>query len=469
MQLPISSPSQTRPVMRVAIALLVMGLCPAMAASPLQEFSDELQKLVARVSPSVVQVLTTGISPTGAILSSSGDLLTQHGGGSGVILDSEGYIITNAHVVAGASRVQVLLQAAATGTSILQPRSRLLGAQVVAIDVETDLAVLKIRGHNLPTLELADSDDLGQGQLVLAFGSPRGLENSVTMGTVSARARQLRAEDPMIYIQTDATINPGSSGGPLVDSQGRVVGINTLIFSRSGGSEGIGFAAPSNIVRSVFEQIRDTGRVRRGVIGIYAQTLTPALAAGLGTTRDWGAILSDVTPGQPADRVGMRPGDIVLSLDDKVMENGRQLTVNLYNKPIGRRVRLEILRGEEQLSFEVEVVERRDDPTRFVDFVDPDRNLVQPLGILCLEIDERIARLLPKTRKPATVVVAARAPGAPYWEGGFEPGDILYSLNGLPVTGLDALRSRIEVLRAGDAVVFQVERDGRLRYVALRL
>ena len=223
-----------------------------------------------------------------------------------------------------------------------------------------------------------------------SFGSPRGLENSVTMGTVSARARQLQSEAPMIYIQTDATINPGNSGGPLVDSQGRVVGINTLIFSRSGGSEGIGFAAPSNIVRSVFEQIRDTGRVRRGVIGVHAQTLTPALAAGLGTPRDWGASLGEVTPGPPADRVGRRPGDIVLSLDGKLMENGRQLTVNLYNKPIGGRVHLEVLRGEEELSFEVAVVERSDDPSRFVDFVDPERNL-QPLGILCLELAERVA------------------------------------------------------------------------------
>ena len=157
----------------------------------------------------------------------------------------------------------------------------------------------------------------------------------------------------------------------------------------------------------------------------------------------------------------------MLSLDGKLMENGRQLTVNLYNKPISGRVHLEVLRGEEELSFEVAVVERSDDPSRFVDFVDPERNL-QPLGILCLEIDERVARLLPKTRKPARGIVAARAPGAPYWKGGFEPGDILHSLNGLPVRGLDALQVRVEALTVGDAVVFQVER-GQLRYVVLRL
>lgn len=451
------------------IAVVAMTSISAMAATPLQQFSDELQKLVARVSPSVVQVLTTGVSPTGAILSSSGDLNTSHGGGSGVILDPEGYIITNAHVVEGARRVQVLMQTVTDGASILQPRSRLLGAQVIAIDEETDLAVLKVNERNLPALQLADSDGLRQGQLVLAFGSPLGLENSVTMGTISSRARQLASDDPMIYLQTDATINPGNSGGPLVDTQGRVVGINTLIFSQSGGSEGIGFAAPSNIVRNIFEQIRDTGRVRRGIVGVRAQTLTPALAAGLKAPRDWGAILSDVLPGSPAQRAGLQPGDIVLKLDGKLMENGRQFTVNLYNKPIGRRVRLDILRGQEQLSVEIEVVEQRNDPTRFVDLVDPSRNLIPALGILCLEVDERVARIMPETRMPARVVVAARAREAPYWEGGFEPGDVLHSMNDLPITGLEALRVRVAALRTGDAVVFHVERNGRLRYVAFRL
>lgn len=450
--------------------LLAALLLPVAAgAASLHEFSEELQQLVSRVSPAVVQVLTTGISPTGTILTSYGELQTQHGGGSGVILDPSGYIVTNAHVVEGARRVQVLLQAPGDGASILQPRSRLLGAQVIAIDDETDLAVMKVRETGLPHLSLADSDGLRQGQLVLAFGSPLGLENSVTLGTVSARARQLEPDDPMIYIQTDASINPGNSGGPLVDTRGRVVGINTMMFSLSGGSEGLGFAAPSNIVRNVFEQIRDTGRVRRGIIGVRAQTLTPSLAAGLGLARDHGAILSDVFPGSPAERAGLLSGDIVLTMDGKVMENGRQLTVNLYNKAIGRTVRLETLRDGKERTVAVEVVERRNDPTRFIDLVDPQRNLVPPLGILCLEIDERVARMMPAPRRPAHVVVAARAPEAPYWEGGFEPGDVLHSLNGLPVTGLEALRARIGALKTGDAVVFHVERDGRMRYVSFRL
>src|SRR5207249_2742526 len=145
-----------------------------------------------------------------------------------------------------------------------------------------------------------DSDGIKQGQLVLAFGSPLGLENSVSMGIVSAVARQLKPDDRMIYIQTDTPINPGNSGGPLVDASGRVIGINTLIFSRSGGSEGVGFAAPSNIVRAVYEQIRSNGYVHRGEIGVRCQTVTPTLASALGLARDWGVVVSDVLPSSPA-------------------------------------------------------------------------------------------------------------------------------------------------------------------------
>ncbi len=198
--------------------------------------------------------------------------------GSGVIVDAEGWIVTNAHVVENARSVRVdLLQPAvpAAGGSILRPRSRRLDARLVGLDRETDIAVLKVEERGLPALELGDSESLRQGQLVMAFGSPLGLENSASLGVVSAVARQLKPDDPMIYVQTDASINPGNSGGPLVDAEGRMVGLNTMILSQSGGNEGIGFAAPSHIVRSVYEQLRTSGRVRRGVIGVRAQTITP--------------------------------------------------------------------------------------------------------------------------------------------------------------------------------------------------
>ena len=181
--------------------------------------------------------------------------------------------------------------------------------------------------------------------------SPLGLGDSVTLGVVSAAARQLRPDDPMIYIQTDASINPGNSGGALVDVQGQVVGISTFILSQSGGSEGLGFAAPSNIVRAVYEQIRTDGRVHRGVIGVRAQTITPELAHGLALAQDWGVVLGDVFPGGPADHAGLKVGDIVLTLEGKSMENGRQFQVNLYRRAVGdpRRTRGAARVGETRL------------------------------------------------------------------------------------------------------------------------
>ena len=176
------------------------------------------------------------------------------------------------------------------------------------MDLETDLAVLKIERDKLPALPFGDSDELKSGQLVLAFGSPLGLANSVTLGIVGAVARQLEPESPMVWVQTDASINPGSSGGPLVDLRGRIFGINTQNASQSGGNEGLGFASPSNIVRTVYEQIKTTGRVRRGDIGVRVQSITPALARGLGLARDYGVIVADVAPGSSAERLGCRRG-----------------------------------------------------------------------------------------------------------------------------------------------------------------
>jgi serine protease Do len=338
------------------------------------------------------------------------------------------------------------------------------------VDLETDLAVLKMEGARLPYLELGDSEALRPGEIVFAFGSPLGLDNSVTMGVVSSIARQLRPDDPMIYIQTDASINPGNSGGPLVDAEGKVVGINTLILSQSGGSEGLSFAAPSNIVRTVFDQIRKTGRVHRGEIGVTAQTISPSMARGLDLSQDWGAILADVAPGGPAAAAGLQPGDIVFSIDGKVMENARQLAVNLYQRSVSDRVQVDVVRGAERLQFDVEVVGRKDHPNRFAGMVHPDRNLVSQLGILGIDLDRSMAPFFSGLRRASGVIVAARAVEATPLEGeGLHPGDVIYSVNRLDVSSLAELKAAIARYRPGDPVVIQVQRDGKLRYVTLEM
>jgi len=404
----------------------------------LGDLSSSLEALTESVGHSVVQIITTSFAPGGDQSTTSGLLVRRQGSGSGVLVDPEGFIITNAHVVAGARRIQVLIPPArdlqASRTSIIKPRGRLMGAQVSGIDIETDLAVLKVAGQNLPFCALGDSDRLNQGQVVMALGSPFGLENSVTLGVVSATARQLRDQDRMIYIQTDAAINPGNSGGPLINTNGEVIGINTFIISRSGGNEGIGFAAPSNIVSYVYRQIRAHGRVRRGEIGASAQTITPLLAAGLGLLKNWGVVLSDVIPRGPADAAGLLPGDIVLTLDGKLMENARQFDVNLYREMVTR-----------------------------------ERNLIPELGILGLDLTAPIMGLLPPLRVPTGVVVAAQAADSPTGGDPFLPGDVIHSVNRESVSDLPGLRAIMAKFRIYDPVVVQIERQGGLRYISFEI
>jgi serine protease Do len=295
------------------------------------------------------------------------------------------------------------------------------------------------------------------------------LENSVSLGVVSSVARQLKPDDPMIYIQTDAPINPGNSGGPLVDADGRLMGINTFILSQSGGSEGLGFAIPSNIVRTAYEQIRREGHVHRAGIGVFAQTITPALAEGLHLSQDWGVLLADVTPEGPGAKAGLETGDIVLSLDGKPMENGRQFEINLYRYARGQKVNVEILRGNNKLTYPVSVEDRDDDPQRFADMVDPVRNIVPKLGILGIAIDQTIADMLPDLRKKYGVVVAARAGDSPYTGDALRPGDVIYSVNNLPVAGIDSLRTALDGLKDDEPLVLQVQRGDRLLFLTMEI
>jgi serine protease Do len=444
-------------------------------AGDLRDTSRLLEQLAARVGPAVVEVITLGFVSSDLSDDQRGLLVApSRGSGSGVIVDADGYIVTNAHVIEGAHRIQVEIAPPptdpSTGHSILPAPSRLVPARVIATDEETDLAVIKVDQTGLPTLDFADSDEVKPGQLVLAFGSPMGLNSSVTLGVVSAVARQLDDDDPMIYLQTDAPINPGNSGGPLVDMEGRVVGINTLILSQSGGNEGLGFAAPSNIVRNVYAQIRRFGRVRRGEIGVRAQTVTPLLAEGLHLATTSGVILSDVYPGSTAARAGLSIGDIVLSLDGKPMENSRQLKVNLYSRAVGDTVRLEILRDAKTTTAFVAVAERDDDPTRFVARGPRGEKLVGQRGVLGVTLDKKIATLLPDLRIPTGVVVASTSldlvPGA---EAQLKPGDLIHAVNATTVTSVGELRAALRNLTAGDAAVVQVERDGELLFVGVRI
>jgi serine protease Do len=453
--------SATRPVPR-----------PEKPAGALGALSRSFEELAASAAPAVVQIIATGYrlddSP------GAGELLDRRqSSGSGVILDPAGFILTNAHVVAGIDRIQVLLAPPpvpdASQHSIVRPRGRLVEATLVGMDRETDLAVISVKESGLPFLEFGDSDDVRPGQIVLALGSPLGLDGSVTMGVVSAIARQVRPEDRVVYLQTDAPVNPGNSGGPLIDTDGHVVGINTFIYTQSGGSEGVGFAVPSNIALNVYDQIRASGRVRRGMIGVGTQTITPELATGLKLARDRGVLISDVYPGGPAEQAGLAVGDIVLTLDDKPMENARQFEVNLYRRAVGQVVTLGILRAGAAKSITVPVIERPDDPGRFAALVQPDENLIPRLGVLAIGLEPAVRRLLPPLRRDKGVLVGGWNGLAPYGAPGLVAGDVIYALNGQPIADVPALRGAVAALPAGANVVLQVERDGELMFVAVEV
>ena len=457
----------------ILITAVVIAMPPspparAQKGSSLESLSESFEQLSIRVTPSIVQIFTVGYSPSRG-RSGTSIISKQRGTGTGVILDSDGYIVTNAHVVQGARNVRVMIPLTQkerdAQSSIVKSEGRVVGGHVIGVDPETDIAVVKVQEKGLPALDLGDSDTVHPGSIVLAFGNPFGLNNSVSMGIVSAVARQFVPEHPVVYIQTDATINPGNSGGPLVSADGTVVGINTMIFSQSGGSEGIGFAIPSNIVRNIFQQLRSTGRVRRGQIGVNAQTIDPILARGLELPKEAGVILGDVFPDGAADKAGLLVGDIVLSLDGKPMENGRQLEVNLYSKAIGKPVTLEILRGGKSQKTKVTVAERASNPDLFDHMVTPEKNLIERLGILGLELTPVLNQIIPGLRRQEGVLVAARSDEGPVWKDRFVAGDVIFSANGNRVRTIEQLESIADGIRPGDALVVQIQRGRKLQYL----
>jgi serine protease Do len=316
-----------------------------------------------RATPSVVNVFTTHhvkVAPFGGPLGPGDPFdeffrqffpglpreMEQKSLGSGVIIDRDGYILTNHHVVANADEIQVKLS-----------DTRSFPAELVGSDARTDVALIRVRGKNLPQAQLGDSDALGVGDWVLAIGNPFGLEETVTAGIVSAKERVIGAGPFDNFIQTDASINPGNSGGPLIDADGKVVGVNSAIYSRSGGSIGIGFAIPINLAMQIVEQLRSKRRVVRGWLGVAMQDVTPELARSFGLPSEEGALISDIYRGGPAHRAGIRRGDVVVAFNGRPVKSSRELARWAAEIPIGHSVKIDVLREGGRRTFDVAIAE----------------------------------------------------------------------------------------------------------------
>jgi serine protease Do len=454
-------------ILALAGTTIVSAQTPHPHSATLQEFSNAVEELCTSVSPAVVQIevrarAAVDVSNSGQ----TGYFAKQSASGSGVIVDPSGYIITNAHV---AESKDINVSVADTSDPAKKDAHKHYPATIVGIDKETDLAVLNIDATNLPVLAFLDSDTLKQGQIVFALGSPLGLANTLTVGYVSATSRQLKPDQPMTYIQTDAPINPGNSGGPLLDMNGRVAGINTMIYSQSGGSEGIGFAIPANIVKHVYEELRKDGHIHRGTIGVVVQDIDPIMSKALDLNRHPGVIVADVIPHGAAEAAGLQQGDVVLAVDGKPVTQSAQVQVAVIQQAVGDTLTLDIQRGTEKLEKKVAVLERPNSPIGLADLVNGQANLVRDLGILAMTLDAKVTPELPDTRRLYGVVVAAIPVEFAALNPGLNPGDVIYEMNANKVRTLGELRDALAGLKPGSPVALLVEHDGTLGYVAFSL
>ena len=444
----------------------------------MRQMSASFESLVKRVSPAVVEVQVTGFGSADdddddtAADSKSSSIGRQRSLGSGVVVDPDGYIITNYHVVKGAERVRVVLTPQITGpqpTFSLKSRGKVLPARIVGFSKLIDLAVLKVEATNLPTLQIGRYEKIQKGQLVLAFGSPEGLENSVSMGLVSSVLRQTDPDDTMVYIQTDAAINPGNSGGPLVDADGNVVGIDTFIYTKSGGNEGIGFAIPSGIVRYAYEQIRKYGRVRRRSIGADVQSLTLDLAQALGLTTDIGVIVSDVFPDGPAAQAGLKPEDVIVALDGFPVDNVPLFTLGLYLMNQGDSAKVTVARAGKKFDLVLPIYEPRNDAARLSELGDPTKDVIPRLGIVGATVSPEVVSIIGDLRIPSGVIVTSIVADRLAVDSGLSAGDIIHSLNRKQVKSVDELRNAFTALKPGEPAAMQVERNGKLTYVTFEM
>ncbi len=380
--------------------------------------------------------------------------------GSGFIIDPSGYIVTNNHVIEDADQITVTLN---DGTT--------LPARLVGRDDKTDLALLKINPRRpLPAAHFGDSDKARIGDWVIAIGNPFGLGSTVTAGIVSARNRNIEAGPYDEFIQTDAPINRGNSGGPLFDMGGNVVGINSAIYSPSGGSVGIGFAIPSNLARDILGQLRASGTVRRGYVGVNIQPVTQDIAEGMGLPSAVGALVSHVTPNGPAARAGIHTGDIILGFDGKKIPDARTLSRLAASTPIGKTVAVEVQRSRQHLTVHL-TVQKLNEPSRPAPKAPPAKpRKTTQLGLSLSPLSAGARAQFQVPGGVQGVVVTDVEPDSAADEKNVRPGDVIVTVQNQPVRTPQDVQRRVEAdLKSGKKVeVLLVNRAGALTYVALR-
>jgi serine protease Do len=370
--------------------------------------------------------------------------------GSGFIIEPNGLILTNYHVVDNAERITVRLS-----------DERVFEGKVVGKDKKTDIALVKISARNLPVAPLGDSDRLEVGEWVMAIGNPFGLDYTVTSGIVSAKDREIGAGPYDHFIQTDASINPGNSGGPLINLQGEVVGIDSAIFSESGGNIGIGFAIPINLVKELLPQLQSVGTVTRGWLGVSIQRMTPDLAASLGLDKAKGALVSSVVPGSPADRAGIKAGDVIVGYEGKEINNANELPFLVARTPVGKTVSLHVFHEKKSTTLNVTVEKMNEEETV------ASTTEKGGLGLTVEQITPEVAENLGLNRTRG-VVITAVAPDSVGDEAGLEPGDIIREIDHKPIRNLSDYKKIMAGAVQDKSVLFLVQREESTIFLALR-
>ncbi len=368
--------------------------------------------------------------------------------GSGFIIDEEGHIITNNHVIEGASEIRIRLS-----------NEKEFPAEVVGRDPKTDIALIKIKGaKDLPVVELGDSDKLEIGEWVMAIGNPFGLAHTVTVGIVSAKGRVIGSGPYDDFIQTDASINPGNSGGPLFNIRGEVVGINTAIVASG---QGIGFAIPINMAKEIIPQLKKKGRVTRGGIGVYVQKLTPELAKSFGLEKDKGALVAEVLPGSAAEQAGIRRGDVIVKFNGKDIDEMNDLPKIVAATPVGKEVEVGVIREGKPLTLKVKVGELKEEITPPIEKAQFD------LGMSVQEITPDLARQL-RLKETTGVIVSDIEPGGVAEEAGLRRGDVIREINGRPISKLSDYQAALSKIKKGDIIRLLVKRGERSIYLTMR-